>query len=57
MADEAKAPAPPRKKRARRRASEKPLSLYPLSLEEAVDKLLKVKPEPKATHARAPKTR
>jgi hypothetical protein len=44
MAEEAKAPAGRAKKKAGARNNEKPVSLYPLTLEEAVDKLLRVKP-------------
>lgn len=48
MAEEVKAPARPRKKRAAGTGDTR-ISLYPLSLEEAVDRLLKAKPEPPAT--------
>jgi hypothetical protein len=44
MADEPEEAAKPSKKQPRG----KPVSLYPLSLEEAVDRLLKAKPEPAA---------
>jgi hypothetical protein len=44
MAEEAKAPAKRAKKGAGTRSNEKPVSLHPLTLEEAVDKLFKVQP-------------
>ncbi|HVT15836.1 MAG TPA: hypothetical protein VHQ90_06575 [Thermoanaerobaculia bacterium] len=47
MADEPK--AKPRKKRAPAGTRAKPLSLYPMTLEEAVKKLARVKPEPPRT--------
>lgn len=50
MADEPKAEAKPRKKRAPARTRAKPISLYPMTLEEAVKKLARVKPEPREKH-------
>jgi hypothetical protein len=47
MADEVKAAKTPRKRRAPTRASEKPFSLYPLTLEEIADKLLATPPSPR----------
>lgn len=41
-------PQEPAKSRPPTKTREKPLSLYPLSFEEAVDRMLKAKPEPAA---------
>jgi hypothetical protein len=49
------APTEPAKGPGKRRTVDRPVSLYPLSFEEAVDGLLQVKPEPETRTTKKPR--